>query len=176
MTLQGDDSAALSLSGTVDLGSGALDARTSFSAPPTENALIRLRPELSVTFKGPLAAPTRTLDVTALVGWLTLRAAELQTRRIELIEANRRPEALGPVIRPTSPSIRLVPPGTVVESEAPADAPAPGARGFDRLQPEPPAAPTTLPASPGVKTTNQNPAPPPPAARSGFEFLFRPQN
>ena len=178
VTLQGENGGALSLSGTLDLGSGALDARTSFSAPPTENALICLPPELSVTFKGPLAAPTRTLDVTALVGWLTLRAAELQTRRIELIEANRRPEALGPAIRPVSPSIRLVPPGTVVESEAPADVPAPGARGFDRLQPEPPAAPTTLPASPGVKTTNQNPVqpPPPPAVRSGFDFLFRPQN
>jgi AsmA-like C-terminal region len=194
-TLQTAGGTTLSLGGTLDLATAALDGRVTLQAKPAVNALIALPPELSVTFQGPLGTPARAVDVTALVGWLTLRAAELQTRRIESIEANHRPEAAGPLVRLDSPTIRIAPAGTVVESEAPADVPPPGSRGFDRLQAEPTAAPAAVspppvrPASPrptgkstsSAETTDQIRLPPAPqtaapAARSGFDFLFRPQN
>ena len=140
-TLQTQHAAELSLSGNLDLNNAALDARMTLSSPPAANALVQARPEFSVTVKGPLAAPARTLDVSSLVGWLTLRSAELQTRRLESIEANRREEVLGSVVRPASPAIRFVPLGTPLESAIQANAApptAPGARGLERLQPEVP--------------------------------------
>jgi hypothetical protein len=76
-----------------------------------------------------------------LMTWLTLRSAELQTRRLESIEANRRDDTLGPVVRPVSPSIRFVPRGTALESAIqPNAAPALGTRSFEHLLPEAPGA------------------------------------
>ena len=39
-----------------------------------------LRPELIVLYKGPLAAPRRTVDVTALTNWLTLQSVERESK------------------------------------------------------------------------------------------------
>lgn len=142
-TLQAERGGELSLSGMLDLNTAAIDARMTLSSRPAANALIPARPEYSVTVKGPLAAPARTLDVSSLLGWLTLRSAELQTRRLESIEANRREEAVGSVVRPASPAIRFVPLGTPLESAVQANAAPPaavGGRGLERLQPETPAA------------------------------------
>lgn len=193
----------LSLDGIVDLNKLAIDAHMTLSGQPAPNALIPIRPEFTVTFKGALAAPARTVDVSALVGWLTLRATELQTRRLESVEANRRNDVLGPVVRPASPALRFIPKGTALETTDHANAAAgiePGARAFDRLRSEAPsAAPggradrggAALPA-PGGKPTSprsgqgdkatatadpdgtRNPAPP--APRSPLDLLFRSQN
>ena len=145
MTLPAQSGAELSLDGLLDLNGAAIDAHMTLSGQPAANALISTRPELALTVKGPLAAPETKLDISALVGWLTLRATELQTRRLESIEANRREEVLGPVVRPASPSVRYIPAGTTLETTIQANAsaaPASGTRGLDRLRPEaPPAAP-----------------------------------
>ena len=149
VTLQAQGGAELSLDGVIDLANAAIDVRMTLSGRPPANALIRTRPELAVTVKGLLTAPQRTLDISALASWLALRAAELQTRRLESIEANRRDGAVGPVIHPGSPGVHIVPPGTVVESAIPPNqppAPVPGARGVERLQPPaPPALPSAVP-------------------------------
>ena len=147
MTLSAQGGAELSLDGVLDLNSTAIDAHMTLSAQPATNALISTRPELALTVKGPLAAPETKLDISALVGWLTLRATELQTRRLESIEANRREEVLGPVVRPVSPSVRYIPAGTTLETAIQANAstgPASNTRGLDRLRPE---APPTAPES-----------------------------
>jgi large subunit ribosomal protein L24 len=146
-TLSAQGGAELSLDGVLDLNSTAIDAHMTLSAQPAANALISTRPELALTVKGPLAAPETKLDISALVGWLTLRATELQTRRLESIEANRREEVLGPVVRPVSPSVRYIPAGTTLETAIQANAstgPASNTRGLDRLRPE---APPTAPES-----------------------------
>jgi large subunit ribosomal protein L24 len=154
-TLPTQNGAALLLDGVLDLNTAAIDAHMTLSAPAPTNALITARPELVVTVKGPLAAPETKLDVSALVGWLTLRATELQTRRLESLEANRREEAFGPVIRPVSPSVRFLPAGTTLETAlrpSAAQASLFGSRGLDRLRPEVPApAPESHldPAAPG---------------------------
>jgi hypothetical protein len=145
--------------------------------------LIRLPPELAVTLKGPLAAPARSLDVAALTGWLSLRAAELQSRRIESIEANGRQEVIGRAVRPDFPVVRTVPAGSIVEFAITASATVPpAARGLDLLQTEAPAAGVT-----GSTTANkprpapQSPAPAvqpaaPQTAGPPLDLLFRPQN
>jgi large subunit ribosomal protein L24 len=139
-TLQLQDGAELLLSGSLDFGKGAVDARMTLAGRPAANPLAGAKPELSVTLKGPLAAPERTVDVSSLLGWLTLRSTELQTRRLQSLEANGRPDvSSGPVVRPGSPAVRFLPLGTVLESGASANTPAPrGVGTAERLQPTPP--------------------------------------
>jgi AsmA-like protein len=160
--LPAQDGARLALDGTLDLKAATLDAQFVLSTEPVASALILARPELAVMLKGPLAAPERKLDVASLLGWLSLRAAEQQTRRLESLEANRRVDVLADVARPAPPPTRFVPQGTALEINNHANAaaaPPPGTNLLDRLRPEaPPAAavspiviappPTAKPANP----------------------------
>jgi large subunit ribosomal protein L24 len=178
VTMPAQDGAALALAGGLDLNTGAVDARVTLTAPPPAHALIRTRPELAVALKGPLAAPARTLDVSALTGWLALRAAELQTRRLESIEANGRQDVIGRTVRPDFPVARTVPAGGIVEFAGLTGASPPAGRGLDLLQTEAPAAAVT-----GSTTVNKpRPAPQPaqPAAPQTagppLDLLFHPQN
>ena len=96
---------------------------------------------------------------SALVSWLTLRATELQTRRIEAIEANRQQGAVAQAPHPEPPDLRMPLSGLVVETVAPANAataPAP-ARALERLQP--PAAPPLVPDDNRPGSGNAAPAP-----------------
>jgi large subunit ribosomal protein L24 len=143
--LNTEGGAELTLDGSLQLGTGTIDARLNLSQASPPNALIAARPELSVALKGPLGSPARTVDTSALVSWLTLRAAELQTRRIEAIEANRQQGAVAQAPHPDPPDLRMPLSGVVVETAAPANAssaPAP-AKALERLQPA--AAPPLVP-------------------------------
>ena len=180
VTLPAQDGAALSLAGALDLNSGAIDARMTLTAPPPAHALIRMRPELAVMLKGPLAAPARSLDVSALTGWLALRAAELQSRRLESIEANGRQDVIGRAVRLDFPVVRTVPAGGIVESAilASASAPPPGVRGLDLLQTETPAAGATGSTTANKPRPTPQPAQPaaPQTAGPPLDLLFHPQN
>ncbi|MGA8650179.1 MAG: hypothetical protein WB677_06085, partial [Xanthobacteraceae bacterium] len=193
--LPAQDGAQLSLDGVLDLNTAALDARLILSAEPAPNALIRARPELAVTLKGPLSAPERKLDVSALVGWLSLRAAEQQTRRLESLEANRRADVLGELARPAPPVMRFIPRGTALEINNHANAaaaPPLGTNALNRLRPEtpppppiplPPAPPTGKPTNPVATGADKATAaagtvqpPPLPGLRSLLNSLFGSQN
>ena len=71
---QGTD---LALTGRVDLAESAIDARLALIGPELAGAPDGTRPELGIVLKGPIEAPRRTLDVTAFVSWLALRAGHL---------------------------------------------------------------------------------------------------
>ena len=83
--------------GSYDLGADILDLGFDLAGAPRADAADGERPRLAVSFKGPLASPRRSVDVTALVGWLTARrdveqkrrldAAEREAKRIEAAEA-----------------------------------------------------------------------------------------
>jgi hypothetical protein len=178
MTMPAQDGAALALAGGLDLNTGAVDARMTLTASPPAHALIRTRPELAVALKGPLAAPARTLDVSALTGWLSLRAAELQSRRLESIEANGRQDVIGRAVRPDFPVVRTVPAGGIVEFAGLANASPPGARGLDLLQTEAPAGAVTGSTTANKPRPAPQPAPPaaPQTAGPPLDLLFRPQN
>ena len=61
--------AQLSVAGTLDLTDGSSTAGWCCRARASRAGA---RPDIYLAFKGPLAAPQRTIDVSALTGWLTL--------------------------------------------------------------------------------------------------------
>ena len=81
--------AELSLTGNIDLTEGSLDARMVLSGA---NEAAGGRPDIFMGLTGPLAAPNRNIDVSALTGWLTLRAVEHQAKRLREAEAQRQRE------------------------------------------------------------------------------------
>ena len=166
--LQAQGGADLLLDGVLDLNTAVIDAQMTLSRQPEASALISARPELSVNVNGPFATPERKLDVSGLVGWLTLRATEQQLRRVESLEANRRPDVLGDPIRLPPSSVRIIPQGTAVEINNHANvaaAPALGTNALDRLRPEIPAAAAVPPVPPSPTAAK----PPAPAAASGAD-------
>jgi large subunit ribosomal protein L24 len=141
--------------------------------------LINSRPELAIVLKGPLAAPARTIDVSALTGWLALRAAELQTRRLELIEVDRRRDVFGRAVHPDFTRLRGVPRGALSESgiQVGAVVPVAGVPKLDLLQHPPPVAADSIGQ---IKERIPLPTPAPPRTagpdRQAPLDLLRPQN
>ena len=71
----------------VDLAAQTLTADWTLSVAAGERDLKGVYPAASLSFTGPIAAPERTLDVTPLVAFLTLRESEREARRVEALEA-----------------------------------------------------------------------------------------
>ncbi len=121
VTAEGKD-ASLLLAGNVDLTEGSIDARLILSG---SREAAGARPDIFMALKGPLAAPVRSIDVSALTGWLTLRAVENQARQLREIENGQRlakPQAPRPKseLAPALPAPLTVgpPPGRSVRPEA----------------------------------------------------------
>jgi large subunit ribosomal protein L24 len=83
------EGADASLSGRFDLGDGSLDARIALSGAVESG----MRPNLFVALRGPVAAPVRSIDASALTGWLTMKAIERHAQELKKIEAERAAEA-----------------------------------------------------------------------------------
>ena len=81
------EGADLALSGVLDIASRALDAGLTLSGPAEGGAPGSARPDLFINLQGPVQSPQRTIEVSALVNWLMLRALDRETRRMEAIEA-----------------------------------------------------------------------------------------
>lgn len=75
--------AALAVSGSFDLTDGSLDGRVVLSGT---GQAAGTRPDVFMALGGTVVAPTRSIDVSALSGWLTLRAVEKQAKRLQAIE------------------------------------------------------------------------------------------
>jgi large subunit ribosomal protein L24 len=76
--------AELSLAGNLDLTDGTIDARLVLSG---SSQAAGARPDIFMALRGPVAAPSRSIDVSALAGWLTLRAVENQAKQLRAIES-----------------------------------------------------------------------------------------
>jgi large subunit ribosomal protein L24 len=66
-----------------------------------------------IGLKGPLASPRRSIDISALAGWLALRAVDQQSKKLEQIEAERSGRTLppaSPVLPAHVPSASSAPP------------------------------------------------------------------
>jgi uncharacterized protein involved in outer membrane biogenesis len=98
--------AALSLAGNLDLTDGAIDARLVLSG---SSQAAGARPDIFMALKGSVAAPSRSIDVSALTGWLTLRAVENQAKRLRAIEGAS-PQPRGPASAPKSEQAPALPP------------------------------------------------------------------
>ncbi len=97
--------AALSLAGNLDLTDGSIDARLVLSG---SSQAAGARPDIFMALKGPLAAPARSIDVSALTGWLTLRAIENQSKQLRAIE-NERLQRNAPAPKPKSELAPVLP-------------------------------------------------------------------
>jgi hypothetical protein len=67
-----------------------VNARFTMKAPPRKNAPNAERPVMTVQTRGPLSAAQRTVDAGSLVAWAMQRAIDLETKRLEEVEKERR--------------------------------------------------------------------------------------
>ncbi len=189
--------ADLVVAGGADLADGTVDARLRLSGPMVSEGGSSIRPEISVVLKGPIAAPKRTIDVSALSAWLMLRSVERQAKRLDVIEAERREaerreterreaEANAAVTSSTPAALPAMPSIIVDETASPSATVAPSARPSRAKQPANPARPfgpaaeqaPTLPPpmnigpAPGAVKRTPPAAMNPPPPRSALETLF----
>jgi uncharacterized protein involved in outer membrane biogenesis len=139
--------AELQASASVDLSDATLDARLSLNGvPPSPGAQ---RPAVLVALKGALPSPQRTVDVSLLTSYLTLRAVEQQSKQIDAMEQAARDAATR--ANPTAP-------GTGRSTPLPVAPDAPGVVPSTT----PGTTPGTTPSAPGDGSGAQAPALPPP--------------
>lgn len=102
------DGADMTLSGNLDLTDGNVDARIVLSG---SSEAAGARPDIYMSLRGPFASPTRGIDLSALTGWLTLRAVENQSKKLQSIERAARQDMLpGPPALPQASPVPLFPP------------------------------------------------------------------
>jgi large subunit ribosomal protein L24 len=148
--------ASLSLSGNLDLTQGALEARLVLSGA---EAATGGRPDVFLSLRGPLATPNRNIDVSALTGWLTLRAVDQQAKKLEAIErARSQPAPSSPPVpqkpRSAAEPGAIVPPVLVPPGTTPGLSPAlmPGSTPSGVARPETAASATSGPPPPDLAT------------------------
>ena len=74
---------------TIDLNTLTLDSDWTLAVDPGEAEKVSgASPKVGLTFRGDLAAPVRRIDVSPLIGYLTVRAFEQEVRRIEKLQAD----------------------------------------------------------------------------------------
>ena len=79
---------ASSGSATVDIARLSVDSEWRLSHDAADAAAGGGVPQVSVLFKGPLAAPSRRVDVTAFASYLGIRALEKETQRVLTMQAD----------------------------------------------------------------------------------------
>jgi large subunit ribosomal protein L24 len=158
--------ARLAASGSVDLVQQEMQARLTLTGPARDDAATG-RPDIFVSLKGPIAKPARSIDVSALAGWLTIRSIEQQARKLQELEAARRAAAeKPPATPPKSPAPNLNP---TAAPAAPQGAPAAMASTPVRAA-APAAARATAKPAPAVTSkpeVEQAPPEPPPTSSIG---------
>jgi uncharacterized protein involved in outer membrane biogenesis len=80
------------ISGSISLALAdwQLDGRFAMTAPPRKNAPAAERPVMALALRGPLTAARRSVDVSNLVGWATMRAVEQEAKRLDEAEKERK--------------------------------------------------------------------------------------
>src|SRR5690606_21104091 len=83
------ENADVDFQGEAEIGllDGNIAAAIALAFKPGEEALAGAEPSVRLSWEGPLAAPDRTLDVTARPGFLSLRNFERERRRVEILQA-----------------------------------------------------------------------------------------
>jgi uncharacterized protein involved in outer membrane biogenesis len=115
-----ENDAALALGGSLDLTDGALDARLVLSGPAQPGGT---RPDIFLALSGPMTAPARTVDASALTGWLTLRAIEYQSKRLKAIESAAQSLPAPPLVPDTNKAPALPAPLNIKPAPNPRRAP-----------------------------------------------------
>src|SRR5262249_12048310 len=87
--------AELVVAGSVDLADAAVDLTLTLTGATAGD--VAGRPAISVVLKGPIAAPSNTINTASMARCLALRAAERQSKRLDAIESARRPALAQPL-------------------------------------------------------------------------------
>jgi large subunit ribosomal protein L24 len=140
------EGADLGMSGVFDLTSGILNARLVLTGVETAAGA---RPDIFLALNGPLGAPNKTIDVSGLTGWLTLRAIDQQSKKLDAIEAAPKDESAA---APVEPKIEQKP-----ETKSEPAAPSKPKEAEVKK-------PTAQPHAPQQPRAAANPSPPRPAA------------
>jgi len=98
--------ADMTMSGNLDLTDGSVDARVILSG---SGEAAGARPDIYTSLRGPFATPTRGIDLSALTGWLTLRAVENQSKKLQAIERERAAKMDSPPQTPALPQASPMP-------------------------------------------------------------------
>ena len=117
--------AELQASASVDLSDATLDARLSLNGLPPSPGV--QRPAVLIALKGVLPSPQRTVDVSLLTSWLTLRAVEQQSKQIDAMEQAARDAATR--ANPTAANPTSAGPGRPIPAVPDAPGIAPGVPG-----------------------------------------------
>jgi hypothetical protein len=72
---------------TIDLNADTIDSQWTLTIDPGEDRVSGAVPQVGLVFSGPLASPTRRVDVAPLAGFLSVRAFEREVERIETLQA-----------------------------------------------------------------------------------------
>jgi large subunit ribosomal protein L24 len=150
-------SADVGATAALGLADHQVDMRFVLTGPQRKDAPGGERPSLAVTVKGALDNARRSSDVTALVNWLTARAVEQETKRLEEAERERKrlesPERMRPdaVVGPSAPEAVTATLGHAPELPPPVEIkPPPVVRRApsspSAMQSSPPAQPSSPPA------------------------------
>ncbi|MCB1444858.1 MAG: AsmA family protein [Rhizobiaceae bacterium] len=80
----------MSFAADADIGllNGDITATLTAELKPGEEQIAGAEPSVSLHWQGPLAAPDRTADITAIDSFLSLRRFEQERRRVEIMQAN----------------------------------------------------------------------------------------
>lgn len=77
------------LSATFNLATELLDAQVTLAGKPRKDLQDR-RPEVALKLRGPLGAPERSIEASALLSYVTLQAVEREAKRVEAAEREAR--------------------------------------------------------------------------------------
>jgi large subunit ribosomal protein L24 len=146
----------LALNARVNLAENELDARLVLTAATT--SATSLPPEITVTLKGPVRAPNRSVDVAAFASWLALRAVEQQSKKLDVLEGRQPSAPLPGAANERPPNRPAINPSQIDGSTAAA---APPAAGPEAPHPNPP-----------IRNV-QKPKPPEPARPAPVESMPR---
>jgi large subunit ribosomal protein L24 len=144
----------LGVTGSLDLIQQQIDSRLTLSGPPQADNPSG-RPDIFVGLNGPVATPHRTIDVSALTGWLTIRGINQQAKKLEALEAAARAQEAARAkeqATPSAPAPVAPPPAAVAPADVPQTKPA------TRATPTPERAAPLLRTAPAAST--QDPAAP----------------
>jgi hypothetical protein len=88
-TMSLDTKSATALGGgLLDLNTQTISSDWSLKVDPGNERVTGAEPEVGVLFSGSVGNPKRVVDVTPLMGYLTVRAFEKEVTRIEALQAN----------------------------------------------------------------------------------------
>jgi large subunit ribosomal protein L24 len=175
------DGVDLKFSGTLNLVDDNLNARVTLSGSPREDMKSR-RPEVSILLNGSLPTAVREIDTADLISFVTLRAVERESKRVEAAEreAKKRREEAAAAERARAardPAAPTPDPDQAVRGGQRATGTVSGTTGpagSERAPDLPPAIDVKpRPAKPAAAAPAAKPLPPP-SNRSLWDFFGRP--